>query len=313
MKRLAAVWRERRILTDLQAQEADHNIDAAVDDYHHHMDRRIQQNPPPVDEPEANSDSGDAMSHQSFSEDAPSADSVESAESLFGDSEEENRDEDIDHQRQQLLDTLTQEMAAVDSEKQLMSTCREKLSRLPPWVTSTAEFQTKLPVLAEDTNHTSDVLYRAMEPVMELESHVNALGEKRLRLRAALEGIRQWREQCSESVAAALKVGTEGECEEDVRRDAGPAGDVCCGATGNSADAEEAATASDGEFEHEHACDGDYSQHAETGGGGGEKEEGTGGGAEEEGEGHSRQHQQGDDSHKCGGSCRKNVEREGAV
>lgn len=120
MKRLAAVWRERRILTDLQAQEADHNIDAAVDDYHHHMDRRIQQNPPPVDEPEANSDSGDAMSHQSFSEDAPSADSVESAESLFGDSEEENRDEDIDHQRQQLLDTLTQEMAAVDSEKQLM-------------------------------------------------------------------------------------------------------------------------------------------------------------------------------------------------
>ena len=111
MKRLAAVWRERRILTDLQAQEADHNIDAAVDDYHHHMDRRIQQNPPPVDEPEANSDSGDAMSHQSFSEDAPSADSVESAESLFGDSEE-NRDEDIDHQRQQLLDTLTQEMAA---------------------------------------------------------------------------------------------------------------------------------------------------------------------------------------------------------
>ena len=313
MKRLAAVWRERRILTDLQAQEADHNIDAAVDDYHHHMDRRIQQNPPPVDEPEANSDSGDAMSHQSFSEDAPSADSVESAESLFGDSEEENRDEDIDHQRQQLLDTLTQEMAAVDSEKQLMSACREKLSRLPPWVTSTAEFQTKLPVLAEDTNHTSDVLYRAMEPVMELESHVNALGEKRLRLRAALEGIRQWRERCSESVAAALKVGTEGECEEDVRRDAGPAGDICCGATGNSADAEEAATAGDGEFEHEHACDGDYSQHAETGGRGGEKEEGTGGGAEEEGEGHSRQHQQGDDSHKCGGSCRKNVEREGAV
>lgn len=210
MKRLAAVWRERRILTDVQAQEADHNIDAAVDDYHHHMDRRVQQNPP-ADEADPNSDSLDAMSHHSFSDEAPSADSVESAESLFGDSEEDNHDEDIDHQRQQLLETLVQEMASVESEKQLMATCREKLSRLPPWVTSTAEFQTKLPVLAEDTNHTSDVLYRAMEPVMELESHVNALGEKRVKLRAALAGIREWRDRCSESVETSMRVGMGGD------------------------------------------------------------------------------------------------------
>lgn len=288
MKRLAAVWRERRILTDVQAQEADHNIDAAVDDYHHHMDRRIQQNPPPVDDPDPNSDSLDAMSHHSYSEEAPSLDSVESAESLFGDSEDDNHDEDIDHQRQQQLESLVQEMAAVESEKQLMAACREKLSRLPSWVTSTAEFQTKLPVLAEDTNHTSDVLYRAMEPVMELESHVNALGEKRVKLRAALEGIRQWRDRCSESVETSMKVGMEDDCERDVRGDAGFIGVVRVGAGGDSADVEEATTAGDGEPEHEHASDGDDSQHATAGGGGREEEEGAGGGAEEEGKSHSR-------------------------
>ena len=133
--------------------------------------------------------------------------SVDSAEDLAVQEQEEPVEDDSgDEQRLRLIDSVIQTGLAAEDEEKAIRVCERKIDVLPSWVTSTQNFQSQLSLLEEDTEQTSDILYRAMEPVMDLESHLNAVVEKRTALRSILESVHDWKKRRTEVLLKTIEV-----------------------------------------------------------------------------------------------------------
>ncbi len=115
-------------------------------------------------------------------------------------------DDSGDEQRLRLIDSVIQTGLAAEDEEKAIRVCERKIDVLPSWVTSTQNFQSQLSLLEEDTEQTSDILYRAMEPVMDLESHLNAVVEKRTALRSILESVHDWKKRRTEVLLKTIEV-----------------------------------------------------------------------------------------------------------
>jgi hypothetical protein len=192
------------VINEYQAREAERTIDAALDDYHHNSDRRYRLNPLPSDH-ESLSDHSSV--EPSYDEVVPEVNSVDSAEDLAVQEQEEPVEDDSgDEQRLRLIDSVIQTGLAAEDEEKAIRVCERKIDVLPSWVTSTQNFQSQLSLLEEDTEQTSDILYRAMEPVMDLESHLNAVVEKRTALRSILESVHDWKKRRTEVLLKTIEV-----------------------------------------------------------------------------------------------------------
>lgn len=216
VKRLVAVWIERHVINDFQAREAERTIDAALDDYHHNTDRRYQSEPLQRDQ-DSFSDHGsfDPSFDPCYDEVLPEANSVDSAEDYAPREQEESVDEDSgDEQRLRLIERIIQAGSAAEDEEQAVRVCERKIEVLPSWVISVPDFQSRLSFLEEDTDQTSDILYRAMEPVMDLESHLNAVIEKRSALRSILDSVHDWKRKRTEVLLKTIEVRLRGSAEE---------------------------------------------------------------------------------------------------
>ena len=227
-KRLVTVWQSRNILSDFQSSEASRAINSAIDDYHHKKDRRHPNEDQDArqtdfsDKESANSDvenddsgfdnhddDGIDQINPAFSEDgfAGSAD-----HSFYENISEEENIKDIqstdflEEEQQCLLSDLKQ--LAKEEEIQFVEVgqARNLASQFPPWVTSTSEFDRMEHELKSDPHRTSDILYRAMEPVMALETRLNELVFKRRAVLELADKIREWKRKRLEVVNAAIQV-----------------------------------------------------------------------------------------------------------
>ena len=204
VQHLVSVWVERRVISDYQGREAERTIQAALDDYHHNSDRRDHRNSLPNDsESFSDLDSFDP----SYDEPVPEVNSVDSAEDIIPQDEEDPVEEEWgDEQRLHLIDSVIQAGLAVEEELKAVGKCERNIDSLPEWVTSIPSFQSQLSLLEDNTEQTSDILYRAMEPVMNLESHVNSVIEKRTSLRTILESVHDWKKKRTEVLLKTIEV-----------------------------------------------------------------------------------------------------------
>lgn len=236
-KRLVSVWQTRQILSELQVAEVTRTINSAIDDYHHKIDRRTLNQPSlEGDEDVKNGMDGMDGDGQSREEDGernrelyesdendyrenPAFSETQSVVSSIGDSFDHDElgsafpDNDLrevesfEDSRQALISNL--EKKAQEEERQFMEVnrSREMISQFPSWVTSTPDFLAMEHQLRGDQEQTSCVLYRAMGPVMAIETQLNGLIAKRKEMMEMVEDIRKWKRRRQEEVQKVIDVG----------------------------------------------------------------------------------------------------------
>lgn len=219
-KRLVTLWQSRHVLSEFQASEASRTINTAIDDYHHKKDRRHpseSQNTNRVDSLDERSAGSDVEKEENdvdqispaFSEDSfgGSADHSFYENNSDGGSVKDIQSSDLlEEEQQRLLSDL--EQMAKEEELQFLEVgqARNLACQFPPWVTSTSEFDRMEYELKADPQRTSDILYRAMEPIMALETQLNGLVSKRSAVIELVDKIRDWKRKRLDVIHSAIQV-----------------------------------------------------------------------------------------------------------